>query len=78
MALLPIKQDENILREAIMELTEIADAIIDFETKHNVSDNDLAFASHLSVEKVHAMKSGNGSYSDEEAAQLLDYMTTNL
>ena len=35
---------------------ELTDAIIDFQVKHHVNDTDLAFASHLSVEKVHAMK----------------------
>ena len=37
---------------------ELTDAIIDFQVKHHVNDTDLAFASHLSVEKVHAMKTG--------------------
>ena len=31
---------------------ELTDAIIDFQVKHHVNDTDLAFASHLSVEKV--------------------------
>ncbi|MCI1290225.1 MAG: LBP_cg2779 family protein [Lactobacillus sp.] len=61
-----------------MNQEELADAIINFETKHNATDNTLAFDSHLSVEKVHAMKSGNGSYSPEEANQLLDFIQTNM
>jgi hypothetical protein len=56
---------------------ELQNAIIDFEVKHHVNDTDLAFASHLSVEKVHAMKTGEGSFTDEEANQLYDYMSSN-
>ena len=44
---------------------ELTDAIIDFQVKHHVNDTDLAFASHLSVEKVHAMKFGEGSFTAE-------------
>lgn len=56
---------------------ELQNAIIDFETKHHVNDTDLAFASHLSVEKVHAMKTGAGQFTDEEVNQLYDYMSSN-
>ncbi len=56
---------------------ELSDAIIDYQTKHHVNDTDLAFASHLSVEKVHAMKTGEGTYTDEEVNQLYDYMSAN-
>lgn len=56
---------------------ELQDAIINFQTKHHVSDTDLAFASHLSVEKVHAMKTGEGQFTSEEVNQLYDYMSSN-
>ncbi|KRM03056.1 LBP_cg2779 family protein [Lactobacillus amylovorus] len=56
---------------------ELTDAIIDFQVKHHVNDTDLAFASHLSVEKVHAMKTGEGSFTAEEVNQLYDYMSAN-
>lgn len=56
---------------------ELTDAIIDYQVKHHVNDTDLAFASHLSVEKVHAMKTGEGSYTAEEVNQLYDYMASN-
>ena len=54
---------------------ELTDAII--QVKHHVNDTDLAFASHLSVEKVHAMKTGEGSFTAEEVNQIYDYMSAN-
>ena len=56
---------------------ELSNAIIDFQVKHHVNDTDLAFASHLSVEKVHAMKTGDGESTNEEINQLYDYMSAN-
>ncbi|MDF7638943.1 LBP_cg2779 family protein [Lactobacillus sp. ESL0791] len=56
---------------------ELSNAIIDYQVKHHVNDTDLAFASHLSVEKIHAMKTGDGEFTSEEINQLYDYMTTN-
>lgn len=56
---------------------ELTDAIIDFQVKHHVNDTDLAFASHLSVEKVHSMKTGEGSFTAEEVNQIYDYMSAN-
>lgn len=56
---------------------ELSDAIIDFQVKHHINDTDLAFASHLSVEKVHAMKTGDGAFTDEEVNMLYDYMAAN-
>ena len=56
---------------------ELSNAIIDFQVKHHVNDTDLAFASHLSVEKVHAMKTGEVEFTNEEITQLYDYMTAN-
>lgn len=54
------------------EQEELSDAIINFQVKHHVNDTDLAFASHLSVEKVHAMKVGDGQFTAEEVNQLYD------
>ena len=56
---------------------ELSNAIIDFQVKHHVNDTDLAFASHLSVDKVHAMKTGDVEFTNEEINQLYDYMSAN-
>ncbi|MEY8571697.1 LBP_cg2779 family protein [Lactobacillus intestinalis] len=56
---------------------ELSNAIIDYQVKHHVNDTDLAFASHLSVEKVHVMKTGEGYFTNEEVNQIYDYMAAN-
>ncbi|AQR54933.1 hypothetical protein BBD26_1706 [Lactobacillus delbrueckii subsp. bulgaricus] len=43
-----------------------------------MSDTTLAFASHLSVEKVHAMKQGRGKFTSDEINQMLDYLQSYL
>lgn len=59
------------------QLEELSSAIIDYEVKHHITDTDLAFASHLSVEKIHALKAGTGECTTEEINQIYDYLTTN-
>lgn len=59
------------------EQEQLSDAIINYQVKHHINDTDLAFASHLSVEKVHSMKTGEGSFTNEEVNQLYDYMSAN-
>ncbi|RMC24653.1 MULTISPECIES: LBP_cg2779 family protein [unclassified Lactobacillus] len=59
------------------QLEELSGAIINYEVKHHVTDTDLAFASHLSVEKIHAMKAGTGACTTEEINQIYDYLATN-
>lgn len=60
-----------------MNQEDLSNAIIDYQVKHHITDTDLAFASHLSVEKVHAMKVGEGEFTAEEINQLYDYMAAN-
>ena len=60
-----------------MSPEELSDAIIEFEVKNNVNDTALAFSSHLSVVKLHAMKTGEAKYTVEEAEQVLDYIQAN-
>ncbi|CAM3115274.1 hypothetical protein SAMN04487792_0155 [Lactobacillus bombicola] len=56
------------------QLEELSDTIINYQVKHHVTDTDLAFASHLSVEKIHSMKTGKGEFTAEEISQLYDYL----
>lgn len=57
-----------------MDQEKLTNAIIDFEVKNGINDTALAFSSHLSVEKIHAMKAGEETYTIEEAEQVLDYI----
>lgn len=61
-----------------MNTNELSDAIIDFQMKHNISDTALAFASHLSVEKVHSMKTGRGNFTVDEINQIYDYIQSQM
>lgn len=60
-----------------MNPDELADTIIEFEAKHNVNDAALAFASHLSVEKIHAMKQAKDNYTTEKIERILEYIQAN-
>lgn len=60
-----------------MSPQELSDAIINFEVSQNVNDTALAFSSHLSVEKIHSMKTGKNNYTSEEAEQVLDFIQAN-
>lgn len=60
-----------------MNKNELMDTIINFEVNKNMNDTALAFASHLSVEKIHSMKLGDDSYTSEEIEQVLDYIHAN-
>ena len=60
-----------------MNQTDLSDAIINFEVKQHLTDTDLASASHLSVEKIHAMKIQRGDFTDDEINQLYDYLSAN-
>lgn len=57
-----------------MNPTELSDLIIEFEAKHSLNDNDLAFRSHLSVETIHAIKLGEHDASQIEVEQLINYL----
>ncbi|QYN52834.1 LBP_cg2779 family protein [Lactobacillus panisapium] len=59
------------------QLEELSSSIINYQIKHHITDTDLAFASHLSVEKIHAMKTGEGEFTPEEINQLYDYLAAN-
>ncbi len=60
-----------------MNSAELSDLIIEYQLKHSLTDNGLAFASHLPVELIHSMKVGEDSASDDEMEQILKYMQEN-
>lgn len=56
----------------------IADLIINYELQHNLTDNTLAFKSHISVEKIHQLKTtGNTNISDDDMNRILQYIEKN-
>lgn len=57
-----------------MNPSELSDLIIEFEQKHNLTDNDLAFRSHLPVEIIHGIKLGDHEATKSEIDQIIKYL----
>ncbi|WP_251573758.1 LBP_cg2779 family protein [Limosilactobacillus agrestimuris] len=58
-------------------LNEIAQELIKFEREQDMNDNQVAFGSHLSVERIHDIKSGNSDATEEEAELIERFMQSN-
>lgn len=59
------------------DISPIVEKIINFEKDHNMTDSDLAFASHISVEHIHAIKAGIGYIEPEILNDLQKFFATN-
>lgn len=55
-------------------VNSLAAEIIKFERGHAMTDNQIAFGSQLSVERVHDIKSQSDLATDEEASLLRRFM----
>lgn len=55
-------------------LSELAKKLIDFERENDLIDNEVALGSHLSVERVHDIKSSNSVATEKEAELLQRFM----
>ncbi|KRL27746.1 hypothetical protein FD27_GL000487 [Limosilactobacillus frumenti DSM 13145] len=55
-------------------LSEIAQELIKFERDNDMTDNQVAFGSHLSVERIHDIKAGNSEPNDDEAELIERFM----
>ena len=51
-------------------LSELAQKLINFERENDLNDNEVAFGSHLSVERIHDIKSSNSVATSEETELL--------
>ncbi|APT17811.1 hypothetical protein FC62_GL000177 [Amylolactobacillus amylotrophicus DSM 20534] len=60
-----------------MNPDNLSDLIVEYQRKHSMNDAGLAFASHLAVEKIHGMKTGEADASEAEISQLLDFIQRN-
>lgn len=58
-------------------LSPIVGKIIKFEKEHNMTDSDLAFASRISVEHIHTIKSGLGHVDSEVLNDLENFFAEN-
>ncbi|WP_267202000.1 LBP_cg2779 family protein [Limosilactobacillus kribbianus] len=55
-------------------LSDLARELINFERENDLNDNEVAFGSHLSVERVHDIKSANSVATSEETELLQRFM----
>lgn len=55
-------------------LSEFARELINFERENDLNDNEVAFGSHLSVERIHDIKSSNSTATAEETELLQRFM----
>ena len=55
-------------------LSELAQQLIQFEHDNDLNDNEVAFGSHLSVERIHDIKSSNSAATSEETELLQRFM----
>lgn len=57
-------------------VTEFAEKIINFQKKNNLTDADVAFGTHLSVEKIHRIKENSYTPTDDDLKRITDFMKT--
>ena len=55
-------------------LRELALKLINFERENDLNDNEVAFGSHRSVERIHDIKSSNAVATSEETELLQRFM----
>ncbi|ERL66684.1 LBP_cg2779 family protein [Schleiferilactobacillus shenzhenensis] len=60
-----------------MALSKFAEQIIRFQKQHDMTDGEMAFSSHFSVEKIHDFKSGEATPTTDEEKKLREYMNSN-
>ncbi|KRN28968.1 hypothetical protein IV38_GL001181 [Lactobacillus selangorensis] len=56
------------------QLSDFAEAIIHFQKKHDLTDSELAFDSHVSVEHIHDIKSMRRQPTADDIQSLTEYM----
>ena len=58
-------------------LSDLARELINFERENDLNDNEVAFGRHLSVERIHDIKSTNTIATSEETELLQRFMQSN-
>jgi len=59
-----------------LPLSQLSEKLITFERQHHLTDGDLAFGSQLSVERIHNIKSGEVTPTQDEVQLLQKYMNS--
>ncbi|GAA3601380.1 LBP_cg2779 family protein [Secundilactobacillus similis] len=56
------------------EMSDIAEKIINYQRKHNLTDTELALNLHITVERLHNIKSMEAQPTTEETANLTHFI----
>ncbi|WP_203649921.1 LBP_cg2779 family protein [Secundilactobacillus yichangensis] len=59
------------------EVSGIAEKIIQYQKKHNLTDTELALNLHITVERLHNIKSQESAPTSEETAVLNHFIGVN-
>ncbi|ANK60772.1 hypothetical protein BSQ39_00745 [Loigolactobacillus backii] len=59
------------------KLSDFAEQIIQYQKKHDLTDNEMAFSSHVSVERIHDIKSNEVEPNADEIQRLKEFMGGN-
>ncbi|GEL12488.1 hypothetical protein FC15_GL001296 [Lapidilactobacillus concavus DSM 17758] len=59
-----------------MSLSKIAEELIDLQKRKELTDTQIAFESHFSVEKIHQIKAGELEPSQEDIDHLTAYLAS--
>ena len=55
-------------------ITAFAEEIINFQKKFDLTDADVAFGTHLSVEKIHRIKENSYQPTEDDVRRINDFM----
>ncbi|WP_427910730.1 LBP_cg2779 family protein [Pediococcus parvulus] len=59
------------------DLTKLAEEIVGYQKKHDLTDADVAFGTHLSVEKIHNIKINSYKPTADDIQRINNYMRDN-
>ncbi len=65
---------DKLIGGSFMDKPSIAEMIIQYEKDKDMNDTQFAFESHLSVERVHNLKSGEYAATADEKKTILEYI----
>lgn len=56
------------------KLGHLAEEIVKYQEKYHLTDAELALTSHFSVERIHAIKTGQTNVTSEECEELQELL----
>lgn len=59
------------------DLTKLAEEIINYQKKHDMTDASVAFGTHLSVKKIHNIKINKYNPTEDDVRRISNFMRDN-